>query len=236
MAESTQQKLSRVRPPRVHITYDVETGDAIKTKEIPFVVGILSDLAGKRDGETVQLEVTDEKGNVVKDADGNPVTKEGKKPLSDGGPLPYLKDRKFIEIDRDNFDAVMAYYNPRVGFYAPNTIDKSEEGERPKDIPVSLKFEKMADFLPASIIEQVPRLKQLYEARTRLNDLRAKLDGNGDLEEQLQKLQGDSDLLSKVVEETSKHQAAGNGGDAAGDGAADDSAKEGGETTEGGGE
>ena len=70
--ESTQNKLSRVRPPRVHITYDVEIGDAIEMKEIPFVMGVLSDLSGKPEE-----------------------------------PLPRLRDRKFVDIDRDNFDAVL---------------------------------------------------------------------------------------------------------------------------------
>ena len=67
--ESTQHKLDRVRPPRVHITYDVEIGDAIEMKELPFVVGVLADLSGKPDE-----------------------------------PLPRLRDRKFVEIDRDNFN------------------------------------------------------------------------------------------------------------------------------------
>ncbi len=73
--ESTQKKLGRVRPPRVHITYDVEIGDAIEMKEIPFVMGVLSDLSGKPEE-----------------------------------PLPRLRDRKFVEIDRDNFDSVLSRY------------------------------------------------------------------------------------------------------------------------------
>ena len=230
MADSTQQKLSRVRPPRVQITYDVETGDAIKSKEIPFVVGILSDLAGERLNETVQVEVKDERGEVVKDADGNPVTEEAKLPQSEGGVLPFLKDRKFIEIDRDNFDDVMKYFNPRIAFHVPNTVDQGDDGERAKDIPVSLKFEKMDDFLPASIVDQVPALKALYEQRTRLNDLRAKLDGNGDLEEQLQKLQEDSGLLEQVVAATKEYQEqkAQENGDGSDDAPAAEAADEGG--------
>ena len=78
-SESTQKKLSRVRPPRVHITYDVEIGDAIQLKEIPFVIGVLSDLSGKPDE-----------------------------------PLPAVRDRKFVEIDRDNFDAVLQGMKPRL--------------------------------------------------------------------------------------------------------------------------
>lgn len=78
MSESTQKKLSRVRPPRVQITYDVHIGDAIEMKELPLVVGILSDLSGKPEE-----------------------------------PLPKVKDRKFVEIDRDNFNDVMAAAAPR---------------------------------------------------------------------------------------------------------------------------
>ena len=78
--ESIQHKLDRVRTPRVHITYDVEIGDAIEMKEIPFVVGVLGDLSGKPDE-----------------------------------PLPRLKDRKFVEIDRDNFNKVLEGMKPQAG-------------------------------------------------------------------------------------------------------------------------
>ena len=78
MAESTQHKLDRIRPPRVQITYDVEVGDAIEMKELPFVVGVLADLAGKPAEEP-----------------------------------PKLKERKFVEIDRDNFNDVMESIAPR---------------------------------------------------------------------------------------------------------------------------
>ena len=85
--ESTQHKLDRVRPPRVHITYDVEIGDAIEMKEIPFVVGILADLSGKPEE-----------------------------------PLPRVKDRKFVEIDRDNFNAVLKGMKPRLAFRVDNKL------------------------------------------------------------------------------------------------------------------
>jgi len=83
--ESTQQKLSRVRPPRVHITYDVEVGGAIESKEIPFVVGVMGDYSG------MPAEA-----------------------------LPRVRDRKFIEIDRDNFDAVLSGMKPRLAFRVDN--------------------------------------------------------------------------------------------------------------------
>ncbi len=85
--ESVQQKISRVRPPRVHITYDVEVGGAIELKELPFVVGVLGDFSGKPDQ-----------------------------------PQPKLKDRKFVEIDRDNFDSVLAAMTPRLAYNVENKL------------------------------------------------------------------------------------------------------------------
>ena len=88
--EGTQKKLERVRPPRVNISYDVETGGAIETKELPFLMGVLADLSG------------------------NP--KEA---------LPRLKDRKFVEITPDNFDAVLKSMQPRVQFTVAGTGAKA---------------------------------------------------------------------------------------------------------------
>ena len=85
--QSLQHKIDRVRAPRVQITYDVEVGDSIETKEVPFVVGVLADLSGKPDE-----------------------------------PLPKLKDRKFVEIDRDNFNNVLAAMKPRVAFKVDNKL------------------------------------------------------------------------------------------------------------------
>lgn len=181
MAESTQKKLSRVRPPRVQITYDVETGDAIEKKELPMVVGIMADLAGQ------------------------PET-----------PLPWLKDRKFIDIDRDNFNQVMASIKPRVNFRVDNTMVE-EEGAT---LSGSLDFSSIDDFLPASIVEQVAPLKELYEARTRLNDLLAKLDGNDDLEALLHEVASSTEQRDKLRSEAPKQEAKATEGE--GDDAADD--------------
>lgn len=106
--ESTQHKLDRVRSPRVQITYDVEIGDAIEMKELPFVVGVLADLSGQ------------------------PET-----------PLPRLKDRKFVEVDRDNFTAVMKGMQPRLALKVDNTLaaDDSKLG-------VELRFHSLDDFEP----------------------------------------------------------------------------------------
>ena len=144
--ESTQHKLDRVRPPRVHITYDVEIGDAIEMKELPFVVGVLGDYSGKPDQ-----------------------------------PLPRVKDRKFIEIDRDNFNQVLAGMKPRLAFRVDNKL--ANDGTK---MNVELRFDSLDDFEPDNLVQQVEPLRELVEGRQRLSDLLSKLDGNDRLEELLQ--------------------------------------------------
>ncbi len=141
--ESIQTKLGRVRPPRVHITYDVEVGDAIQLKELPFVVGVLADLSGKPDE-----------------------------------PLPQVKDRKFVDIDRDNFDAVLKGMKPRIAYRVDNKLadDDSKLG-------VELRFNDIQDFEPEQVVNQVEPLRKLAEARKKLSDLMAKMDGNDRLVE-----------------------------------------------------
>lgn len=143
---SITKKLGRVRPPRVHITYDVETGGAIEKREIPFVVGVLADLSGLA-----------------------------------ANSLPRLKDRKFIEIDKDNFDQVLEKQTPQLGFKVDNKL--SADAGR---IGVQLKFKKMSDFEPQNVAKQVEPLNQLLELRTKLANLRSSLYGNDKLEELLQ--------------------------------------------------
>lgn len=147
MGESTQHKLDRVRPPRVQITYDVQTGDAIEKKELPFVVGIMADLAG------------DNAEN-----------------------LPRLKDRKFVNLDPDNINDVMEAIAPSLSM----RVDDKLTNEEGKQINVSLSFNSMDDFEPINIVKQIEPLRKLYEARQRLNDLLAKLDGNDALDSILQ--------------------------------------------------
>lgn len=142
MAESTQHVLSRVRPPRVQITYDVEIGDAIEKKELPFVVGVLADLSGKP-----------------------------------AEALPPVRDRKFVEIDRDNFNEVLASIEPRLAIRTPNRL-KPDAND---NLNIELRFKHMDDFGPVEVINQVPALRKLYEGRQRLRDLLTKLDGNDDL-------------------------------------------------------
>ncbi len=144
--QSTQHKLDRVRPPRVHITYDVEVGGAIEMKELPFVVGVLGDFSGKPEQ-----------------------------------PLGRLRDRKFVEIDRDNFDQVLAGMKPRLAYRVDNKLTDSDS-----TVGVELKFNSIEDFEPDQVVQQVEPLRKLVEARRRLSDLLSKMDGNDRLEEILQ--------------------------------------------------
>jgi type VI secretion system protein ImpB len=159
--ESLQHTLDRVRAPRVQITYDVEIGDSIEMKEIPFVVGVLGDFSGKPDE-----------------------------------PLPKLKDRKFIEIDRDNFNKVLEGMKPRVSFRVDNKL--ANDGSQ---LAVDLHFKSMDDFHPERVAEQVTPLRKLVEARKRLSDLLSKLDGNDKLDELLQDVVSSTDTLKKLGEE-----------------------------------
>jgi len=156
--ESIQKKIARVRPPRVHITYDVETGGAIEKREIPFVVGVLADLAGQPEK-----------------------------------PLPPLKDRKFIEIDRDNFDAVMARMAPHVVFRVDNRLTSDDT-----QLGVDLRFSSIADFEPQSIARQVEPLRHLLELRRKLSNLRSSLYGNDRLEQLLQEVAHNPESLNRL--------------------------------------
>ena len=111
MPESTQHKLDRVRPPRVQITYDVEIGDAIVMKELPFVVGIMADLSGKP-----------------------------------AEPLPPLKERKYVEIDRDNFNDIMKAIGPRLALRVDNRLTNGD-AEGSDKMNVELKFASLDDLL-----------------------------------------------------------------------------------------
>jgi type VI secretion system protein ImpB len=158
MAESTQHKLDRVRPPRVQITYDVEIGDAIEKKQLPMVVGVLADLAGK--------------------------------PAE--APAP-LRRRKFVEIDRDNFNTVMGSIAPRLAFRVPNRLTNDDN-----QLSVELNFGSMDDFDPVAVLSQVEPLRRLFEARQRLSDLIGKLDGNDDLDRLLRDVVGQTDQLQAI--------------------------------------
>jgi type VI secretion system protein ImpB len=152
---SVHEKLERVRKPRVHIKYEVETEGAMVVKELPFVVGVLGDFSG------------------------DPTE-----------PLKPFGERKFVQIDRDNFDEVMRRMTPGLNISVPNSL--ADDGT---DISVSLKFESLEDFEPGSIVKQVPALKALLDARNELRDLMSKADRSEDLEQMLEEiLQNKADL------------------------------------------
>jgi type VI secretion system protein ImpB len=153
-----------VRPPRVQITYDVEIGDAIETKELPFVLGVLGDYSG------------------------NPKT-----------PLPKLKERKFLDIDRDNFDEVLKGVAPRLNLRVENKL--KNDGTQ---LGMELNFGKLEDFDPTNVVNQVEPLRKLLEVRTRLSDLRNKISGNDKLEELLDEIMRDTEKLKKIGAARSK--------------------------------
>lgn len=160
--ESLQHKLDRVRPPRVHITYDVEVGGAIEMKELPFVFGVLGDYSGK--------------------------TKD---------PLPKMRDRKFVEIDRDNFNQVMAGMKPRLAYSVENKLADDDT-----KMNVELNFNSLDDFHPDQVVQQVTPLKKMVDARKKLSDLISKMDGNDRLGELLQDIVENADTqqqLSKAL-------------------------------------
>jgi len=167
--ESTQQKLSRNRPPRVQITYDVEVGGAIETKELPFVMGVLGDFSGQ-----------------PKD------------------PLPKVKERKFINVDRDNFNEVLKGMGPRLQIQVDNRL--KDDGTQ---LGVELQFKKLEDFEPENIVEQVAPLKTLLDARKRLSDLRNKLAGNDKLEALLDDVVRDTEKLRGIAQGRSAHEEGG---------------------------
>jgi type VI secretion system protein ImpB len=111
-------------------------------------------------------------------------------------PLPKMKERGFVEIDRDNFNDVMASIGPRVAFPVENKLTK--EGGF---LNAELRFREIDDFSPVKVVNQVPALKKLFEARGRLSDLLAKLDGNDHLDGALQQIVNDTEALKKIKSE-----------------------------------
>ena len=163
---STQHKLDRVRPPRVHVTYDVEIGDAIELKELPFVMGVLGDFTGQPEA-----------------------------------PLPKLKERKFTEVNPDNFDSVLKGMKPHLAFSVENKLGDDPNGPQLK---VNLHFESMDDFSPENVAKQVKPLKELMDLRTKLADLRGSLQGNDKLEELLLDAVGNTEKMKKLEGEMGK--------------------------------
>lgn len=160
-SESVHDKLKRVRKPRVHITYEVETEGAMVLKELPFVVGVMGDFSG------------------------DPTE-----------PLKPLKDRKFIQIDRDNINDVLRRMTPGLNLRVENTL-KADGSE----MAVQLKFNSMEDFEPANVARQVEPLRRLLETRDKLRDLLTKVDRSDDLESLLERVLQNSDELKQLSSE-----------------------------------
>jgi type VI secretion system protein ImpB len=112
-------------------------------------------------------------------------------------PLPKLKDRKFVEIDRDNFNQVLEGMKPRLAFRVDNKLGGKEDSQ----IGVELKFKSMDDFHPEQVAQQVEPLKKLIEARQKLAELRNKLDGNDKLDELLQDVISSTESLTTLGKE-----------------------------------
>ena len=158
MATSSQKFIARNRAPRVQIEYDVELYGAEKKVQLPFVMGVMSDLSGKSDV-----------------------------------PLPPVADRKFLEIDVDNFDDRMKSMKPRAAFSVPNTL--TGQG----NMAVDITFESMDDFSPAAIARKVEPLRKLLEARTQLSNLMTYMDGKTGAEELISKVIQDPALLKSLA-------------------------------------
>lgn len=166
--DSIQKRLDKVRPPRVQLTYDVEIGDSIEKKELPFVVGVLGDFSGQVDPDK---------------------------------PLPKVKDRKFVSVDLDNFDDVMSGMAPKASYRVKNKL--SQDGG---EFAVNLEFNKLDDFRPEAVVEQVEPLKKLLEARSKLSDLRNKLAGNEKLEDLLGEVLNSTEQMAKLQREAQPAQ------------------------------
>ncbi|MBP9752894.1 MAG: type VI secretion system contractile sheath small subunit [Proteobacteria bacterium] len=162
MGISTQHKLSLVRRPRVQITYDVEIGNAIEMKELPFVMGIIADLSGHQTDERVPL-----------------------------------KNRKFVELDNDNFGEIMSSIRPRLSLTVTDKISNEED----KRIHVDLEFQSMEEFEPLNVVKQIEPLSALYNSRSLLKDLLTKLDGNDALDEMLRTIMNEPDQLKQLKDE-----------------------------------
>jgi type VI secretion system protein ImpB len=158
---SVHDKLARVRKPRVHITYEVETEGAAIVRELPFVVGVMGDYAG-----------------------------------DPAEPLKPLAERKFVQIDRDNFNDVMARIAPGLNLKVKNTLAGDDS-----EMAVALKFRSMEDFEPTKVAEQVPALKALLETRARLRDLMSKVDRSEELEGLLEQVLQDKSKLDALSAE-----------------------------------
>jgi len=161
--ESIQKKLTRVRPPRVQISYDVQVGDAIEKKELPFVLGVMGNFMGQ--------------------------------PAGDVAPF---KERRFVDVNPDNFDEVLSSMKPHLAF---NVENKLSDDPNAGQLKVDLNFRSLDDFEPEQVARQVKPLRELLELRTKLNDLRGTLQTNEKLDDVLMEAVSNTEKLSKLRSE-----------------------------------
>jgi type VI secretion system protein ImpB len=158
--ESIQKKLTRVRPPRVQISYDVQVGNAIEKKELPFVLGVFGDFTGQPTGD-----------------------------------VPRLKDRRFVDVNPDNFDEVLASMKPHLAYAVENKLsDDPNAGQ----LKVDLNFRSLEDFEPEQVARQVKPLRELLDLRAKLADLRGTLQTNEKLDEVLMEAVSNTEKLDKL--------------------------------------
>lgn len=161
--ESVQKKLTRVRPPRVQISYEVEVGNAIELKELPFVLGVVGDFTGQ--------------------------------PTE---PLARLKDRRFVDVNPENFDSVLESMRPHLAFSVEN---KLAEEANAGDLRVDLNFRSLEDFEPEQVARQIRPLRELLDLRGKLNDLRGTLQTNEKLDQVLMDAVSNTEKLDKLRSE-----------------------------------
>jgi type VI secretion system protein ImpB len=162
MSDNIHEKLGRVRKPRVHITYDVETSGDQQLRELPFVVGVLGDYSGDNSA--------------------------ARKPL---------KERKFINVDRDNFNETMTKIAPSLSFRVDDVIS----AETGKQFDVNLEFRSLEDFEPENIVRQIAPLNALLDARNKLRDLMTKVDRSEQLETLLEQVLQNTDELAALAQQ-----------------------------------
>lgn len=175
MPESTQHKLDRVRSPRVHVTYDVQVGDAREQKELPFVLGVIGDFTGKSSPDTPKLaarkfvEIT---------------------PENFDGVLAAMKPRLQFSVPN------------RLG-EDPNTDvgDSANTDPNAPQLKVDLTFTSLDDFNPDRVAEKVDPLRKLLELRQKLSELSSSLQGNDALDELLQQAIQDTEKARRLAAE-----------------------------------
>jgi type VI secretion system protein ImpB len=170
MADSGQKFIKRNRPPRVQIEYQ-NPHNAEKMVELPFVMGVMSDLSGNASDV--------EKASIA--------------------------DRKFLEVDMDNFDNRMKAIKPGISMKVKNKLGDAKD----EKMSVKLNFEKMADFSPAQVVRQVPALAKLLKAREQLSNLQRYMDGKVAAEDQIKALLKDPELMKLLKERQSEGGAEG---------------------------